>query len=97
MPTGDFPQPQPRPHDPFGRPVFTGAMAFINCPKCRSVHIQGWGCAAFVEPAPAYQPRQMPADGQFTIPYVPPVMGCICPPGANKDCENPTCPRRGPK
>lgn len=23
-----------------------------------------------------------------------PRMGCVCPPGANKDCENPICPRR---
>lgn len=22
-------------------------------------------------------------------------MGCICPPGANKECENPMCPRKG--
>jgi hypothetical protein len=21
-------------------------------------------------------------------------VGCICPPGANKDCENPACPRK---
>jgi hypothetical protein len=30
----------------------------------------------------------------------PPVMtrpaGCICPPGSNKDCEAPLCPRRNP-
>lgn len=24
------------------------------------------------------------------------LMGCVCPPGANKDCENPMCPRRNP-
>ena len=22
--------------------------------------------------------------------------GCICPPGANKECENPLCPRKPP-
>lgn len=22
--------------------------------------------------------------------------GCICPPGANKDCERPDCPRKNP-
>ena len=22
--------------------------------------------------------------------------GCICPPGANKDCQNPLCPRKAP-
>ena len=21
-------------------------------------------------------------------------IGCICPPGANKECQNPTCPRK---
>lgn len=25
-----------------------------------------------------------------------PYMGCICPAGANKDCEAPMCPRRNP-
>jgi hypothetical protein len=24
----------------------------------------------------------------------PPPVGCICPPGANKDCEAPLCPRK---
>lgn len=36
------------------------------------------------------------------LPVLPPqpvfspavVQGCVCPPGANKDCENPSCPRR---
>lgn len=28
----------------------------------------------------------------FTIPSTP--LGCICPAGANRDCENPTCPRK---
>lgn len=27
------------------------------------------------------------------VPLVP--KGCICPPGANKDCEAADCPRRG--
>lgn len=26
--------------------------------------------------------------------YTPPPLGCICPPGANKDCESPCCPRK---
>lgn len=42
--------------------------------------------------------------GEFCtrMPYVAPTMmrvqsggrGCICPPGANKDCENQYCPRK---
>ncbi len=26
--------------------------------------------------------------------YTPPPRGCICPPGANKDCEADHCPRK---
>lgn len=44
------------------------------------------------------------ADGSFTYPStmsVPWVMaapiGCICPPGANKECERVNCPRQGVK
>ncbi len=33
------------------------------------------------------QPMPMPAPQPF---------GCICPPGANRDCENPFCPRKAP-
>jgi hypothetical protein len=28
------------------------------------------------------------------VPVLTPPMGCICPPGANKDCEAPMCPRQ---
>lgn len=28
-------------------------------------------------------------------PMPPQPMGCICPPGANIECKNPLCPRRG--
>ena len=28
------------------------------------------------------------------VKFVPQPMGCICPPGANRDCENPLCPRK---
>lgn len=26
--------------------------------------------------------------------FTPLPTGCICPPGANRDCENPNCPRK---
>jgi hypothetical protein len=43
---------------------------------------------------PVYNP---PPTGNIPLPSymalsVP--VGCICPPGANKECENPTCPRK---
>lgn len=36
----------------------------------------------------------VPQFGPFDpiLPMMP--TGCICPPGANKECENPTCPRK---
>ena len=41
-----------------------------------------------------------PCRASFTgLPPMPvyavsPPLGCICPPGANKDCETPFCPRK---
>ena len=43
---------------------------------------------------PNYYPPAQPATFQVTT---TPVVGCVCPPGANKDCENPLCPRKAPK
>jgi hypothetical protein len=33
---------------------------------------------------------------QYTIsyPFTPITIGCICPPGANKECERRDCPRK---
>ena len=28
-------------------------------------------------------------------PFTPQQIGCICPPGANLECQNPLCPRKG--
>lgn len=33
--------------------------------------------------------------GRLDLPLVQ--RGCICPPGSNRDCENPLCPRKAPK
>lgn len=30
----------------------------------------------------------------FSTAFPQPQIGCICPPGANKECERPDCPRR---
>ena len=37
--------------------------------------------------------RKFTTTEPFT-PHIPYQMGCICPPGANKDCESPVCPRK---
>lgn len=37
-----------------------------------------------------YTPRMPAQQYQWT----PTPVGCICPAGANKECENPDCPRK---
>jgi hypothetical protein len=41
-------------------------------------------------------PRDEPesVSGGATVVAQRPAMGCICPPGANLDCQAPLCPRR---
>lgn len=42
-------------------------------------------------------PYDQPSGPYWTrSPYIsgPVPIGCICPPGANKDCERPDCPRK---
>lgn len=44
------------------------------------------------------RPYHFPEPPVQVIPQFPMLMpihaGCICPPGANKECENPSCPRK---
>ena len=40
-----------------------------------------------------YGCQKQVANGTYST-YVPPPRGCICPPGANKECENQYCPRK---
>ena len=41
-----------------------------------------------------YYPSTNPMPNQINYPIYMAPTGCICPPGANKECENPTCPRK---
>lgn len=41
-----------------------------------------------------YYPPTNPMPSQINYPIYLAPAGCICPPGANKECENPTCPRK---
>jgi hypothetical protein len=45
---------------------------------------------------PWWRENHIPIQQPFQpmVPLVP--VGCICPPGANKDCERPDCPRKNP-
>lgn len=76
---GDAPVPVGDPSRP--EPMRVGPYAY------------GWHPTAAAH-APVYQQMPRPTDGAFTIPYVQSHAGCICPPGANRDCEAPLCPRK---
>jgi hypothetical protein len=64
---------------------------------CRLVYCvrRAWRGGGGMHP---HYPKQLlpstPSPVPVSPPYVPPPRGCICPPGANKECENPTCPRK---
>lgn len=51
-----------------------------------------------VYPQPSIIPQPTtywPTSVPNTLPMIQ--HGCICPAGANKDCENPVCPRKAPR
>lgn len=52
-----------------------------------------------VDPPPnvpsVVQPQGLPAMPTYSLPSAP--AGCICPPGANLQCQSPTCPRKPPR
>lgn len=70
-----------------------GHTDLVTCQNCGALHmrIAVHTCAKIPS---FYQPMPRPADGVFTIPQTSHQMGCICPPGANRDCEAPLCPRK---
>lgn len=55
-----------------------------NCPRTSDGH------CALCNPRPAFV---LPPAPQ----YLERPVGCICPPTSEKTCENPTCPRSGPR
>ena len=58
------------------------AGCYAPC-ACANVLCAQYGCQ-----------KQMAGVGQNNWAYTPPPRGCICPPGANKECENQYCPRK---
>ena len=53
------------------------------CGPCANVLCVQHGCL-----------KQMAGVGQNNWTHTLPPRGCICPPGANKECENQCCPRK---
>lgn len=58
------------------------AGCYAPC-ACANVLCAQYGCQ-----------KQMTGISQNNYTYMPPPRGCICPPGANKQCENQYCPRK---
>ena len=59
-------------------PFYTGAYP-LRC-----------SCGLYAGQTCSRQPCSFPTTYSVT----PVVRGCVCPPGANRDCESPTCPRK---
>lgn len=57
----------------------------LNTCVCASVICAKHGCQKYPSYSILRQGFAEPAPMQ---------VGCICPPGANRDCENPACPRK---
>lgn len=60
----------------------TASAAGYVCPACHTRHLPGATCHQWPAAVPSYPV------------LTPTPTGCICPPGANMQCENPTCPRK---
>lgn len=54
---------------------------------CSNALCLQWGCQEMKHSG-------YPGAGTYTLYTNPPPRGCICPPGANKECENQYCPRK---
>jgi hypothetical protein len=52
-------------------------------------------CAHGLHPANCPICSLMPyPQTQWMMPFMPVLIGCICPPGANRECERIDCPRK---
>ena len=70
-----------------------GGMTLKACPKCG--YLWPVGVPHNCPPSARREYAPSPADrGDGCRPVEFASMGCICPPGANKECEAPLCPRK---
>lgn len=60
-----------------------------TCHLCMARGCDG-SCTPWIDFGRPHNPCPPPLPAAPT----PAPVGCICPPGANKECENPTCPRK---
>lgn len=60
-------------------------MTMYGCGRAPCFMDQAGYCVRCARPEPQPQPQVI---------SIAPAMGCICPPGANLQCQNPNCPRK---
>ena len=66
-------------------------------PICPCGLYSGQTCSrqpCWVAPITVEEARRFMQTALAPMPVYPRSLGCICPPGANKECENPACPRK---
>jgi hypothetical protein len=69
-------------------------MMAVVCYCTGACRVPPYQCPAFMQTPPSWFPATGPAiPYQFAV-QMPIENGCICPPGANKECERPDCPRK---
>lgn len=63
----------------------------VGCMCTGACRVPPFMCPPVMVPGP---PRLEPHGPYFhgSVQFLP--VGCICPPGANKECERPDCPRK---
>lgn len=62
-----------------------------NCPWCMTGGCYGYCSRRDVD---LIMPRPTPSVSTGSTSAPPAPIGCICPPGANLECQNPKCPRK---
>ena len=73
--------------------------AGMHCDTCKDTGMTGWEKPMGNPPVMVFvpQPCQCIAGDKYRVSnYSKPSIGCICPPGANLQCKNPSCPRNPP-
>jgi len=64
---------------------------YLDCQRCGKSY---FACMCGRDPRPVASPMRSGAPPISPATVSAPPRGCICPPGANKDCEAPMCPRK---
>lgn len=74
------------------------SMQWIECPNCHiptsTMICSRCNGTGQIYVSMNFPPIAVPNSPHPAQPWIAPSPGCICPPGANKECEAPACPRK---